>query len=148
VLRDPRDVIVSCFRSRFAMKCAMFQFLTLEGAARCYDAVMSVAERSRERLPIDVHVVRYEDVRRQLAARGGARARLPRPALGGRRAEVHRNREPARDTYAQRDASDQTIYASSIGQWRHYEAELAPIRAILAPWARKFGYEDIEPTNF
>jgi hypothetical protein len=35
------------------------------------------------------------------------------------------------------------IYASSMGQWRRYETELAPIRPILAPWVKKFGYEDV-----
>ncbi len=33
-LRDPRDVIVSCYRNRFAMNPAMFQFLSLDSAAR------------------------------------------------------------------------------------------------------------------
>jgi tetratricopeptide (TPR) repeat protein len=148
VLRDPRDVIVSCFRSRFAMNAAMFQFLTLEGAARCYDAVMSVAERSRERLPIDVHVVRYEDVvdnLRREAARALDFLGLPWAD------DVLKFTETASRRAIHTPSATQVIkpiYASSIGQWRHYEAELAPIRAILAPWARKFGYEDIEPTNF
>jgi hypothetical protein len=61
-LRDPRGVIVSCFRNHFAINAAMFQFLSLEGAARYYDAVMTSAEVARERLPLSLHVVRYEDV--------------------------------------------------------------------------------------
>ena len=33
-LRDPRDVVLSCFRRRFGMSPQMYDFLTLEGAAR------------------------------------------------------------------------------------------------------------------
>ena len=40
-LRDPRDVVLSCFRRRFRQNAAMAEFLTLEGAAHYYDAVMS-----------------------------------------------------------------------------------------------------------
>src|SRR5207248_557466 len=44
--RDPRDVVLSCFRRRFRMNPAMYQMLTLDGAAHFYDAVMDFAERA------------------------------------------------------------------------------------------------------
>jgi len=34
----------------------------------------------------------------------------------------------------------QPIYKTSMGQWRRYEAQLAPVLPVLAPWVRKFGY--------
>ena len=46
-LRDPRDVVLSCFRRRFGMNPAMYQLLTLEGAAAFYDAVMRLSELGR-----------------------------------------------------------------------------------------------------
>src|SRR5205823_7949719 len=46
--RDPRDVVLSCFRRRFRMNPAMYQMLTLDGAAHFYDAVMDFAERARQ----------------------------------------------------------------------------------------------------
>jgi hypothetical protein len=39
-VRDPRDVILSCYRRHFQINAAMYELLTLPGAARCYDAVM------------------------------------------------------------------------------------------------------------
>ncbi len=105
-LRDPRDVIVSCFRNHFAVNAAMYQFLSLEGAARYYDAVMTSAEVARERLPLALHVVRYEDVVADL--RGEAMRLmefLGQPVDRGR-AEIHGDREPARDLHAERDAGD------------------------------------------
>src|SRR5205823_4909072 len=60
--RDPRDVVFSCFRRRFGMNPVMFQFLTLDGAAAFYDAVMRLADLYRARLPLDLREVRYEAV--------------------------------------------------------------------------------------
>ena len=39
-LRDPRDVVLSCFRRRLAM----YEMTTLEGAARYYDGVMTLSD--------------------------------------------------------------------------------------------------------
>ena len=46
--RDPRDVVLSCFRRRFGMNPSMYQLLTLDGAAAYYDAVMRLSELYRE----------------------------------------------------------------------------------------------------
>jgi len=142
-LRDPRDVIVSCFRSHFTVNAAMFQFLTLDGAARYYDAVMAVAELARERLPLPVHVVRYEDVV------GNFRNEVTRVLgfLGLPWADdVLRYAETARGRTIMTPSATQVIkpiYRSAIGQWRNYARELAPILPVLEPWVKKFGYEDL-----
>jgi hypothetical protein len=60
--RDPRDVILSCFRRRFGMNPSMYQLLTLEGAAAYYDAIMRLAELYRELLPLPQHLIRYESL--------------------------------------------------------------------------------------
>lgn len=51
-LRDPRDVVLSCFRRRFQINAAMFEFLTLAGTARYYTAVMRLVIRYRDILPL------------------------------------------------------------------------------------------------
>ena len=53
-LRDPRDVVLSCFRRRFALNAANAEFLTLESAARLYDAVMRLAVVYRAKLPVSL----------------------------------------------------------------------------------------------
>jgi len=32
------------------------------------------------------------------------------------------------------------LYAGGAGQWRRYQAQLAPVLPILAPWVERFGY--------
>ena len=43
--RDPRDVVLSCFRHRFKMNAPIYELLSVESAARYYDAVMQLVIR-------------------------------------------------------------------------------------------------------
>ena len=61
-VRDPRDVVLSCFRRRFRMNPSMYEFLTLEGAAQFYASVMRLADLYRTKLPLDIHEIHYENL--------------------------------------------------------------------------------------
>ena len=51
-LRDPRDVILSCFRNTFQMNAVTYTFTDLAEAADCYGASMEMAETYRRLLPL------------------------------------------------------------------------------------------------
>ena len=138
-LRDPRDVVFSGFRRRFQINAAMFELLTLEGAARYYDAVMTLARTCRALLPLAVHEVRHE------AMVAGFEAEV-RAALGFIGADWN---AAVHDFAALAGATPHTpsdlqlrrgLNADGVGQWRRYEAQLAPVRGLLDPWAARFGY--------
>ncbi|TAL33076.1 MAG: sulfotransferase family protein, partial [Alphaproteobacteria bacterium] len=61
-LRHPCDTVLSCFMQRFELNPAMAQFLSLEDAARFYDAVFGLWDHYTKTMPMDVHTIRYEDV--------------------------------------------------------------------------------------
>jgi soluble P-type ATPase len=69
VRSDPRDVVLSCFRRRFLMSAPNFQFLTLDGTARFYDATMRLAQIYRAKLPLDLIQLRHEDLVSDFEAR-------------------------------------------------------------------------------
>jgi tetratricopeptide (TPR) repeat protein len=139
-LRDPRDVILSCYQQRFGMNAAMAQFLRLEAAAAYYDLVMGLLETCRERLALTLHQVRYEDVVGDLE--GAARGLCDFLGL---------EFEPAmllfRETALKRDIGTpsarqviEPLYARSIGRWRRYAEDLAPALPVLAAWVKRYGY--------
>lgn len=140
-LRDPRDVVLSCFQQRFGMNQAMYQFLDLETAAQYYDQIMCIGMGAREVYELDLMDIRYEDVVDDLEAQArGVINFLGLPwddgVLGYREAAQQRRI----NTPSIRQVT-QPIYKTARHKWRNYEAAMAPVRPLLDPWAARFGYE-------
>ena len=140
-LRHPCDVVLSCFMQNFRVTSAMSSFLTLENAAKFYDAAMAHWERAREILPLDVHTVRYEDMVQDLE--GELRPLIAFLGLEWDDALLN-HQKTARDrgyirtpSYAQ---VTEKIYTRSSGRWEAYAKHMEPVLPILAPWVEKFGY--------
>jgi len=123
------------------MNPGMYQFVTLEGAARFYDQVMALAGQYRRLAPDRVHAVRYEEL---VADFEGECRRLCdfvgldwSPSLNdfARTARLRQIRTPSAPQIRK------GLYTSAVGQWRRYERQLAPVLPILAPWVAAFGYE-------
>jgi hypothetical protein len=139
VNRDPRDVVLSCFRRRFRMNPAMYQMLTLAGAAQFYDAVMDFAGRARSLLGLDWLDVHYERVMTDLASE----TRTICDFIGlewtpgmGEFADRVRVRERATPSIAQLARG---LDASSIGHWQHYRAAIEMVQPALTRWIARSG---------
>ncbi len=138
--RDPRDVVLSCFRRRFSMNPAMYQLLTLPGAAAFYDATMSLAERARPLLGLEWHVVRYEDLVADLEAQLRAVCAtlglewVPKLGDFAARAQARERATPSTAQLAR------GLDRSGVGHWRHYRFALEPILPTLDSWAERLGY--------
>jgi tetratricopeptide (TPR) repeat protein len=139
-VRDPRDVILSCFRRRFKMNPSMYELLTLPGAAAFYAAVMTFADTVQRSLPLDWREVRYES----LVAGFEREMRSICEFIGlewvagmgefGDRAQA---REHATPSTAQLSRG---LVTSATGQWRNYEPQIRTALPLLEPWMNRFGY--------
>jgi tetratricopeptide (TPR) repeat protein len=140
-LRDPRDVVLSCYQQRFGINAAMYQLLRLDTATAYYDAVMGLVELCRGRLPLQVHTVKYEHVVSRLEAT--MRSTLDFLELGWDPG-LHRYVETASKRIINTPSAAQVVrplYGSSCGRWRHYSEFLSPYFPMLMPWVHAFGYE-------
>jgi tetratricopeptide (TPR) repeat protein len=140
-LRHPADVVLSCFMQDFIPNGAMANFLTLDGTARLYDRVMTLWQRYREVLPLNVVEVRYENLIRDL--RGEVEPVLNFLGLEWNEAQA----DPAAHALARgtiRTPSyaqvTQPIYSSAADRWRRYDKYLAPVMPLLEKHIRYFGY--------
>jgi len=139
--RDPRDVVLSCFRRHFRVNASTYEMTSLERAARHYDEVMRLVERHLEVLPLPVHVVEYAT----LVADFDATTRALAEFVGVPWTEAAR--EFSR-TAAAREV--RTVSAPQVRrglfdgtrQWERYREQMAPVLPMLEPWVRKFGYSD------
>ena len=139
-LRDPRDVLISCFFLNIMLNATNVNFLSLERTARHYADLMDVWLRLRELGGFDWIESRYEDVVADLAAEG----RRVTEFLGlGWHPDQARSHETARrkvlfaPTY--HDVT-QPVYKRAVGRWERYAEALAPVQARLEPYCRAFGY--------
>jgi hypothetical protein len=140
-LRDPRDVLLSCYQQRFAMNPAMYQLLRLDTAAAYYDTVMNLVELCRGKLPLRIYPVKYEDVVANLEAT--MRAVLEFLGLDWHRG-LHEHAETARTRIISTPSAAQVVrplYASSCGRWRNYREFLRPSFATLERWVQTLGYD-------
>jgi tetratricopeptide (TPR) repeat protein len=140
-LRDPRDVVLSCFMQPFfQLAQTRSAYLTLAGAAGEYAAVMGVWCATKPLLKNPRLEVRYEDMVDDLEA--VARKTLnflevpwDDRVLGfDRHAREKVVRSP---TYA--DVA-RPVYKSAMGRWRNYQKYLEPHLEKLEPFVKAFGY--------
>lgn len=140
-LRDPRDVVVSCFMQYLPLNTNSVCYLSLERAVDRYAIDMGVWLKLREKIPGGWLEVRYEDAVKDLereARRGLEFLKLPwSPAVLGYRDRL-KEKAVNSPTY---EAVSKPLYTSSIQRWRHYEAYLAPLLDRLQPFVKVFGYD-------
>ncbi|MGF7150704.1 tetratricopeptide (TPR) repeat protein [Sphingomonas zeicaulis] len=140
-LRHPCDVVLSCFMQNFKPTEAMASFLDLTNASRTYDRVFRHWETCRSILPVDVHVLRYEDM--VADTEGTLRPLIDFLGLDWEERAMN-HRQTARDrghirtpSYAQ---VTEAVYARASGRWTRYRDQMRYALPILAPWVERFGY--------
>ncbi len=140
-LRDPRDVVLSCFMQPLPLNQTAAAFLTLAGGVEDYAALMTMWTTLRPKIKNPWLEVRYEDMvddlesvaRRTLDFLGVA---WDDRVLGF---DEHARQKMVRSpTYA--DVT-QPVYKRAVGRWRNYQKYLEPHLAVLEPFVKAFGYE-------
>jgi tetratricopeptide (TPR) repeat protein len=140
-IRDPRDVVISCFMQSFGLSPVTVQLLSWEGTIRFYREVMEFWMAIRGRLSIPFFELRYEDA---VADFSGQYRRLF-DFLGLEwQPEVSRFHEKAHGKYISTPSfADVTkpIYSSAIGRWKHYHGHFdGAVAEELAPLIAALGY--------
>jgi Flp pilus assembly protein TadD len=138
--RDPRDVVVSCFRNRFRPNRLVVEFTDLERTAKLYSGAMRLAEIYAEKLTLPTYIHRHEDL---VADLDGATRRLCEFIGVDWDANMMNFVETANRRDIRTPSASQVrqgLNASGVGIWRRYGATIDPIQPILAPWVEAFGY--------
>lgn len=141
-LRDPRDVVLSCFRRRFTNNPANFEFLALESTAKLYDSVMQLAAIYREKLPLAVHEIRNEAVVEDFD--GEIRALCDFAGIAWTDAFRDFARRAGTREVATPSATQvvRGLGREGVGHWRNYRAEMEPVLPLLNVWAERLNYPD------
>jgi hypothetical protein len=136
--RDPRDVVLSCFRRQFVINPTTIEFLSLESAARLYDATFRLLDLYQSRLGLDVRIQRHERLVADFD--GEMKATLDFLDLPWESSVADFAR---RGAWVATPSSAQLaggLSPEGVGAWRRYRFALEPVLPMLAPWVERFGY--------
>ena len=141
-IRDPRDVILSCFRHGFVMNANMYEYTDILKLANLYNLTMECASVYFEKLNLSVYrhnheafITDFEPKTRDLCAFLGVEYDERMQDF----VETARNREintPSRDQVRA------GLNASGVGYWRNYAAQLREPAEIVKPWVTAYGYPE------
>jgi tetratricopeptide (TPR) repeat protein len=137
-LRDPRDVVLSCYFQNILLNATNANFLTFERLAKHYADMMEIWLAVRKWEGFVWLETRYEDIVADLEKEG----RRVTEFLGLNWHEEQKRFYEKRKQLYSPTYQDVTrpVYSRSVGRWRAYEKHLAPILPALEPYCRKLGY--------
>lgn len=141
-VRDPRDVVLSCFRRRFGMTAQMYELTSLESAAAYYDGVMNLGAVFAEKLDLETRQTKHED----LLADFDSETKAICEFLGVPwHSDMANFADRARETTLTTPSGAQVargLSSEGAGQWRRYGKELSPVLPLLDLWVARFGYPE------
>jgi tetratricopeptide (TPR) repeat protein len=138
--RDPRDVVLSCFRINFTPSPAAWAFSDLVETAHHYVAQMELTDLCLATYPLAFHEVRYD----RLVTEFEHTVRKLAEFIGLEWTEAFRTFDRTAQTRGVRTASATQVRRGLYdgrGQWRRYADQLRPVLPILQPWVERFGFE-------
>jgi len=141
-LRDPRDVVLSCFMQGFVpLGQVTAAYLTLESTVDEYAALVGIWQTLAPLLQGHYLELRYEDMVNDLES--VARKTLDFLGVSWDAKVLHfdehaRQKQVRSPTYA--DVA-RPVFKTAVGRWRNYQKYLEPFLPKLEPFAKAFGYE-------
>jgi len=140
-LRDPRDVVLSCFMQNIPLNQVGAAYLSLASTTAEYTELMGAWQTIAPRLRNPYLEVRYEDMVEDLesvARRTLDFLGVPWDARVLGFDEHARQKTVRSPTYA--DVT-QPVYKRAMGRWRNYQKYIEPHLETLEPFVKAFGYE-------
>jgi tetratricopeptide (TPR) repeat protein len=139
-LRDPRDVVISCFTQQLPLNPVSVHYLTLEGTIKKYVKTMQVWMKLRGMIRNPRLEIRYEDMVTDLEAQTRRALSFLGLPWDERVLEFHLRAQKKHVHSPTYEAVTKPVYASSIGRWRNYAKYLEPYQEMLRPFVEAFGY--------
>jgi tetratricopeptide (TPR) repeat protein len=140
-LRDPRDVVLSCYFQNIPLNAISSNFLTLQRTARHYADLMDIWLAVRQWDGVSWLETRYEDVVADLEQEGARVTQFLGLPWHPDQARFH-EKDPRKPIHCPtyQDVT-RPVYSRSIGRWHAYERYLAPVLPMLDLYIRTFQYD-------
>ena len=141
VMRDPRDVCLSCFMQTMIPNPSTVHLLSWRGTAEFYALIMDWWMTMKERITMDFIEFRYEDAIAQFEPTFRKVFEFLGLSWDPAVADFHKRAAKKYINSPSFSQVAQPLYSSSVARWRHYQREFEPIADVLQPFVMAFGYE-------
>lgn len=141
VMRDPRDVCVSCYMQLMAPSPTTTHLLSWQGTAKIYAKVMAWWMYIRHQLTMKYLELRYEDAVAQFEPTFRKVFEFLELPWDAGVTEFHKRAANKFISTPSRTQVAQPLYSSSVTRWRHYATEFPPVAQALTPYVEAFGYD-------
>jgi tetratricopeptide (TPR) repeat protein len=140
-LRNPYDVILSCFMQQFTPNDSMMNFINLKDSANFYDISMKLYKMYFELFKSNIYEIKYEDVIQNF---DDTIKKLLNFLNLEWEDEVKKFYKTARErgiiSTPSYNQINKPLYQKSIHRWRNYEKNFAEIDTDLNFWKNEFKY--------
>jgi len=139
-LRDPRDVVISCFMQALPLTPISSAYLTIEGTVNQYVNVLGFWLEMLPRMGNQWMHVRYEEMIEDLPS--VARSTLEFLGVGYEEQvlKFYEHARTKRVTSPSHADVQKPLYKTARGRWRNYQKYLEPYMGALEPFLKTFNY--------
>lgn len=141
LLRDPRDVCLSCFMQTMQPTPSTVHLLNWQGTAQFYAQVMDWWLTIKPMLSMSYIEFRYEDAVFDFENCFKNIFNFLQLPWDASVIEFHKKAAGKYINSPSFQQVAQPLYSSSVGRWKHYQAEYQAIEPTLQPYISAFGYE-------
>jgi tetratricopeptide (TPR) repeat protein len=140
-LRDPRDVIVSCFMQPLPPTPISSAYLSIEGTVKQYANVMGFWLDMLPRMGDQWIYVRYEEMITDLPAVARSALDFLGLPFEDNVLKFYEHARAKRVNSPSRDDVKKPLYKTAVGRWRNYERYLEPYLPALERFVKAFNYD-------
>ncbi|MGR8930703.1 MAG: tetratricopeptide repeat-containing sulfotransferase family protein [Gammaproteobacteria bacterium] len=140
LLRDPRDVCLSCFMQTMIPTPSTVQLLNWENTARFYAQIMDWWETIKPKLSMKFTELRYEDAVFEFEPTFRALFHFLGLEWDPKVVDFHEHATGKFIASPSFSQVAQPLYSSSVGRWKCYEAEYSAIAEIIQPAIDTYAY--------
>jgi Flp pilus assembly protein TadD len=140
-LRDPRDVVVSCFMQALPPTPISSAYLSLEGTVNQYANVMGFWLDMQPRMANQWIYARYEEMVADLPAVARSVLDFLRVPFEDKVLKFYEHARAKRVISPSRDDVRKPLYQKAIGRWQNYQKYLEPYLPSLERFVKEFNYK-------
>lgn len=141
VMRDPRDVCLSCFMQLMVPSPTTVHLTSWQGTTELYAQVMDWWLYIKQQMTLDFIELRYEDAVTQFEPTFRKVFDFMGLPWNPEVENFHKHATEKFISTPSRTQVAQPLYSSSVSRWKHFESEFAPVSELLRPFISAFNYD-------